>query len=126
MAPKDAKPFALPDTLRDLALLRASDVDLSALVSSHEQNSNQSPGSGSNSKLDARADTLGEEREQGAVETASDIDTVVEESYKFVGTARAAVKLHNRGDAEEQGKRVEDLRARLEEVKNGLDEGRAA
>lgn len=92
---KDVKPFALGDTLRDLALLRASDVDLSALVPSNAEESSTN-------------------------DINNEVEKAVESSYDFVREARAAIKIHNRGDTDIQGKRVEELRGRLEEVQDGV------
>lgn len=99
MAPsiKDAKPFAMGDTLRDLALLRSSDIDLSSLIPVPPKDKTK------------------------ADEGHSEVEGAVEGSYTFVREARAAMRLHNRGDAEAQGKRVEEIRIALEEVHSGLE-----
>ncbi|TFK75329.1 hypothetical protein BDN72DRAFT_511704 [Pluteus cervinus] len=89
---KDVKPFALGDTLRDLALLRASDVDLSTLVPPNAD----------------------------LTSSVNEVENAVGGSYDFVREARAAIKIHNRGETDTQGKRVEELRSRLEEVQDGI------
>lgn len=90
-----AKPDPLPlnDTLRDLALLRASDLDLSAL-------------------LDQPADAHG---------SKSAVDATVDRSYELAREARAALKILHRDEVETQGSRVEGIRNLLEDVKGGLD-----
>ena len=90
------KPLPLSETLRDLALLRASDVDLAACL----------PLDGPTSPADG---------------AGYPIDQSVARSYEFVKEARAAIKLLNRGEVDTQGGRVEDLRSRLEDVLKGLE-----
>ena len=95
---KDAPPLAFEDTLRDLAILRASSVDLAAVLASNT-----------------------------TLPTTSSADTTEEEvsvarSYEFAQAARAAIKIRNRGDVEAQVERVNDVRDKLEEVALGLRE----
>ena len=92
----NAKPNPLPfnDTLRDLALLRASDVDFSSI-------------------LPYRA-------EEDRSDADKKVDATLQRSYEFVKESRAAIKVLNRGDVDTQGSRVEDLRSRLEDVLQGL------
>lgn len=85
-------PLSLNDTLRDLALLRACDVDLT--------------------------DTLDT---KSVAEQKSESDTSVDRSYEFVHEARAALKVLNRGEVEKQGTRVEEIRSNLEDVAQGLN-----
>ncbi|KAI0266982.1 hypothetical protein BC834DRAFT_791328, partial [Gloeopeniophorella convolvens] len=93
-------PLSLEDTLRDLAILRASDVDLSAILAS------TAPGSVPTSAP--------------STDTPTKVDESVARSYEFVREARAAIKIKNRGDAEAQGERVDDVRNKLEDVVAGL------
>ncbi|EPT02706.1 hypothetical protein FOMPIDRAFT_1117928 [Fomitopsis schrenkii] len=88
----------LGDTLRDLALLRASDCDLTAALPS--QAASQEPSSGS---------------------AGQDVDASVERSYEFVKETRAAIRLLHRGQVDKQGGRLEDVRSRLEDVVAGMD-----
>lgn len=97
---KDAKPFPLGNTLRDLALLRASEIDISSLLGELKR-----VPEGSNSG-DASTTQVG---------------ISVDQSYKFVRETRMAIKMHNRGDAETQGKRVEEVRCQLDELVKGLE-----
>ncbi|KAG6862312.1 hypothetical protein C0995_016010 [Termitomyces sp. Mi166 len=92
---KDLKSLDLSHTLRDLARLRASDFDLSSLLSCKAQSANPTDG--------------------------SPVDRSVEESYLFAQEARSALKLHNRNDLVTLGGQVEDVRSRLDELVTGLD-----
>ena len=44
----------------------------------------------------------------------------VERSFEFVKEARAAIRILNRGDVDEQGARIDEAREGLEEIANGL------
>lgn len=96
-----AKPLALSDTLRDLALLRVSDVDLDSLL-----------------PLDTSAATT--DTSTGA--DKDNVDSSVRNSYEFASEARKAIKLLNRGDVDTQGSKVEDLRGQLEDMLKGLEQ----
>jgi hypothetical protein len=98
---KDAAPLALEDTLRDLAILRASSVDLSAVLASCPPLPTTS----------AVSDTT---------EEAAAMDVSVSRSYEFARAARTAIKIRNRGDVEAQVERVNDVRDKLEDVASGL------
>ena len=87
-----AGPLSLNDTLRDLALLRACDVDLTAVLSRDSASPEQ-----------------------------SEADKSVDRSYEFVQEARAALKLLNREEVGKQGGRVENIRSTLEDVDQGLN-----
>jgi hypothetical protein len=91
-------PLNLEDTLHDLAVLRASDIDLAAILAS------TMPAS-------APPNTTG---------TPHPTDASVARSHEFAQAARAAIKIRNRGDVEVQGERVNDVRGQLEEVVEGL------
>lgn len=99
-ATKSTNPLPLSDMLRDLALLRASDVDLSPCL---PKDGSTEPASGTNSP----------------------VDQSVARSYEFVREARAAIKLLDRGNVDVQGSRVEDQRSKLEEMMNGLEDATA-
>ena len=88
-------PLPLNDTLRDLALLRACDVDFTNLLPTDES----------------------------ATREKSTIDDSVDRSYEFVREARAALKVLNRGEVDQQGARVENIRGSLEDVMQGLSAG---
>jgi hypothetical protein len=96
------KPLALSDTLRDLALLRVSDVNLSTLL----------PATSSDS---AQAATSSDDTDRAAV------DSSVSRSYEFATEARKAIKILNRGDVESQGTKIENVRRQLEDVLKGLE-----
>ncbi|KAJ3553567.1 hypothetical protein NM688_g3539 [Phlebia brevispora] len=72
-----ANPLPLDETLRDLALLRACDIDLSSLLPGN------TPDAANTSSGDASAS--------------------VDRSYEFVKQARAALKILNRGEVRETG-----------------------
>lgn len=93
---KDQKPFALPDILRDLALLRASDLDLAALIpATSVGDTQQTP-------------------ENKAVEET------LRSSYDYVRSARTVIKINDRGDVDVQGQRIESVREKLSNVEEGL------
>ena len=95
----DVPPLALEHTLRDLAILRASNVDLAAVLASNPLPTTTVAAAG-----DASAAT----------------DISVLRSYEFARAARAAIKIRNRGDVEAQVERVNDVRGKLEDVAAGL------
>jgi hypothetical protein len=97
---KDAPPLALEDTLRDLAILRASSVDLAAVLASSAYTGPPLPTT--------------------ATATGDAIDESVSRSYEFSRAARAAIKIRNRGDVEAQVERVNAVRDKLEDVAEGL------
>lgn len=88
------EPLPFGDTLRDLALLRASDVEFSSL--------------------------LPPESTSSVVHENVDVSATVTRSYEFVKETRTALKINHRRDVEKQGTRVEDVRSRLEDVLEGL------
>ena len=94
-----SNPFALEDTLRDLALLRASDLDLSSLLTA-----TTSP------------------KTPVQPEGQSEVDISVELSYEFAREARKAIKIQNREGVDVQGERVEEARSKLEGVLHGLED----
>ncbi|KAJ7668384.1 hypothetical protein DFH06DRAFT_196003 [Mycena polygramma] len=95
---KDVKPLPLSATLQDLAVMRVSGFDIASLVPSQ---ATQSP----------TAD-------------AATTDATVEQSYEFVEQARAAIKLHNRGEVENVGLGVEAIRTKVEELSEGVHDAR--
>ena len=95
---KKGNPLPLGDTLRDLALLRASDCDLASALTSQAALPNTS-----SSHLN------------------QDVNASVESSYEFVKETRAAIRLLHRGEVDKQGGRLEDVRSRLEDVVAGLE-----
>ncbi|KAF5384507.1 hypothetical protein D9757_006472 [Collybiopsis confluens] len=87
------KVFPLPDVLRDLALLRASDVQLASLV----------PGSSENPSL------------------SKELDTDLEKSYQFTKEARTAIRLRDGEKVEAAAGRLETVRSELEDFVQGLE-----
>ena len=90
-----SNPLPLEDTLRDLALLRACDIDLSSLVPDPQSRARE-----------------------GSANT--DVETSVDRSYEFVKQGRAALKILNREEVEKQGNKIEDVRIALEDALDGL------
>ena len=99
--PKAPRPLPLSSTLHDLALLRASDLDFSSLLSSTSSPSD-------NAASDASVAT-------------PEVEESVKRSMDFSHEARAALKLVHTDAVDRQGARVEEVRARLEDVMKGLD-----
>lgn len=81
---KHSKPFPLPDCLRDLAILRATQLE----------------------NLDGLL----------AQSTKVEPDSTLDRSYEFVKEARAALKIHNVGTLEDQARKVDAVRADLDDV----------
>jgi hypothetical protein len=96
-------PLPLSETLRDLALLRASDVDLSGPLADALKRSQTTTNASKGS------------------ETAPEVNESVERSYEFASEARKAVRMLHRGAVDDQGARVEQVRAELEELTHGID-----
>ncbi|KAJ7502782.1 hypothetical protein B0H11DRAFT_602264 [Mycena galericulata] len=97
---KDVKPLALSATLRDLALLRASGLDISSLLPPPATKATLTPGTA---------------------------DATVERSYEFARQAQAAIKIYNGDvDLENVGALTEGLHAQIQELSKGLqDTGRS-
>ncbi|KAJ3998704.1 hypothetical protein F5050DRAFT_1566543 [Lentinula boryana] len=95
---KDSKVFPLPDVLRDLALLRVSEIKLANIMPI----SAQIPSSSQNTELDFD----------------------LERSYQFAKEARAAIRLRNGGKVENEAARLETVRSGLEEFVKGIEGGR--
>ena len=93
MASKN-NPLPLHDTLRDLALLRASSVDLSGLVNDAVP-------------LHSSGETEGVEE-----------STI--QSYTFVREARAMLRMHNSGEAQKQAAKIEKMQEELGDVLKSL------
>lgn len=94
---KKSSLLPLGDTFRDLALLRASDCDLTSALISHT----------------AIQDT-------SSTHSDDDVKVSVDRSYEFVKETRAAIRQLHRGEVDKQGSRLEDVRSRLEDVSAGL------
>lgn len=98
-------PLPLEDTLRDLALIRAFEVDLASVLTS--SNPAQSTPSTASS-------------------TSGAVDESVTRSYEFAKAAREAMRIQNRGAVDKQGERVEEVRAKLAEVGEVLERNAGA
>ena len=110
---KDAPPLAHEDTLRDLAILRASDVDLAAVLASTATASVTA-----STSLPTTAATS-----DAVEEAAAAMEVSVSRSYEFARAARVAIKIKNRGDVEAQVERVNGVRGKLEDIAAGLRDG---
>lgn len=110
-----APPLALEDTLRDLAILRASGVDLAAVLASTPVPT-PLPATTTTTTTDTTTDTTDEA-------AATTMDASVLRSYEFARAARGAIKIRIKGDVEAQVERVNDVRGKLEDVAVGLRDG---
>lgn len=88
---KDAKALPLSDTLRDLALLRANDMDLAGL-------------------LPASVDS----------KTAGGDEGSLDDSSEFIRETRKALRVHDRGDAQVQGEALGEISVKYEDLLAGL------
>ncbi|KAI8975921.1 hypothetical protein BD414DRAFT_539508 [Trametes punicea] len=107
--PSSAKaihPLPLSSTLHDLALLRASDLDLAALLPPPSSSSSASAAEPNNSTNDD-----------------PEAEASVQRSLAFSREARAALKLLHTDAVENEGGRVDGLREKLEDVVKGLEGG---
>lgn len=95
MSSSKPNPLPLGDVLRDLAVFRASDVDLSDGTSFPDAESSDS------------------------AEDPDGIRKSLQQSYQFVKEAREALKVHQRGDLDNQGDELDALRRKLEELRGG-------
>jgi hypothetical protein len=101
MSKNKGKNLTFAEVLRDLALIRASDLDLTSLLPPSEI-SNQSNSQSQHPEVD-------------------EIESSFTQSQEFITAARAALRTMNRGDADVQGDKIEKLRSQLEAVQAGLD-----
>ena len=100
----DVVPLSLGDTLRDLALLRASGVDLVEAIGEGEGDVG-----------------VGVEGQSQLRQKESEKDRLVEKSFEFVRETRAALRVVYKDEVGEQGKRIDGLREGLEECVAGMD-----
>ena len=98
------KPLPLSETLRDLALLRASDLNLSTLLPG------TSPESSSVQTVTTPDDS----------ETAT-VDSSVARSYELAVEARKTIRILNTASIDSQGGKVDKIRSQLEDVLKGLE-----
>ncbi|OSC97075.1 hypothetical protein PYCCODRAFT_1198071 [Trametes coccinea BRFM310] len=105
---KATHPLPLSSTLHDLALLRASDLDLAALLPPGP------PSSSANASSTAPTPGTETHADDAAVEQS------VQKSLAFSREARAALKLLHTEAVDKEGARVDSLREKLEDVVEGL------
>ena len=91
MTSKSRKPLPLSDILRDLALLRASALDIPEIFKAAQHDSD-------------------------VISSSPESDPSVAASYSYVATVRAAIKLKDLGKLEAVGKKIEDARNKYEEL----------
>ena len=89
MTSKSKRPLPLSDILRDLALLRASGHDTVKIFK--ESSDTTTPSSDS-------------------------LNSSVESSYNYIATVRAALKLSDSGKLETEGKKIDEVRSKYEEL----------
>jgi len=90
MTSKSKKPLPLSDILRDLALLRGHDIPELFKAAQQSSSSDVTPSPNS-----------------------SDLTAA---SYSYIATVRAALKLNNSGQLKAEGRRIEDIRNKYEEL----------
>ena len=95
MSSNKPNPLPLGDVLRDLAVLRASDVDLSDGTSFPDAESSDSANEADGTRKS------------------------VQQSYQFGREAREALKVHQRGDIDKEGDKLDALHSQLEELRDG-------
>ncbi|KAF7428458.1 hypothetical protein PC9H_007682 [Pleurotus ostreatus] len=91
---KDTKAFPLNETLRDLALLRSSDIDLSKLGLKPESSSSQ--------------------------EVEGEVSDSVKLSYEYVAEAKKVMAIANKGTVDSLADNIESLRGQLDEISQGF------
>lgn len=98
MSSSKPNPLPLGEVLRDLAALRASDVDLSdgTIFPDAEP-------------ADSASETDGTQKS-------------VQQSYQFATEAREALKVHQRDDLDKQRDKLVILRSKLEELRDGAQD----
>ena len=90
--PKSAtKPLPLPDLLQDLAILRLSGVQLFKSTN-----------------------------DQAVADSPTPVDEIVSASAEFVRVSRAAIRLHDSGQVESQGAKIEEIRSKYEVLMEDL------
>ena len=97
MTSKSGKPLPLSDILRDLALLRASALDIPEIFKAAQQGSES---------FDVISPTS----------SSPESTPSVGASYNYVATVRAAIKLSDLGKLGAEGKKIEDARNKYEEL----------
>ena len=95
MSSNKQNPLPLGDVLRDLAVLRASDVDLSDGMSFPDVEPSDSANEADGTRKS------------------------VQQSYHFGREAREALKVHQRGDIDKEGDKLDVLRGQLEVLRDG-------
>lgn len=95
MSSSKSKPLPLSDTLRDLALLRASGVDFSNVLSQ---------------EASTRANTTEPPK----------LLRSTERSHEFVNETRGALRVYNSGELQKKRTEIQKVQGELDEVLKGL------
>ena len=101
----DSKPLPLEATLHDLAILRASDIDLSKCIP--EASGSKVPASNGAGQLGG--------------DMTNERDRLLAQSYEYVKEGRAAIRLLHRGSVDAQGSLADTIRGTLEDLLAGLE-----
>lgn len=99
MSSNKPNPLPLGKVLRDLAILRASNVNLSD------------------------GTTFPDAESADSANSVDGTQQSVQQSYQFVKETREALRVHQRGDLDKQGDELDILRSKLEEVRDGAQNG---
>ncbi|KAF9497290.1 hypothetical protein BDN71DRAFT_1414470 [Pleurotus eryngii] len=91
---KDTKAFPLNETLRDIAILRSSDIELSKLGLIPKSSSSQ--------------------------EVEGEVSDSVKLSYEYVAEAKKVMAIANKGTVDSLADNVESLRGQLDKISQGL------
>ncbi|KAG8905075.1 hypothetical protein FRB99_000723 [Tulasnella sp. 403] len=131
---KSTSALPVSQTLADIAALKAAHVDLSRLVpttlaTSPVSSPISSPvvnpilGAPDQRSKDAEmvASPVTAVSPAAAGDAAASLDVILQASYEFVKSARAALAVSREGRVEKEGEKMEVIRARLEEVVDGLE-----
>lgn len=95
MSSSKSKPLPLSDTLRDLALLRASSVDFSGILA-------QEPSFGAHTT------------------ESSELSRSTQTSHEFVNETRGALRIYNSGELQRKHAEIQKVQGELDEVRKGL------
>ena len=119
MAPKsaDSKPLPISDTLQDLAVLRAANIDLASVLGASYPDASINTMGSTNANVDPESQTS---ETPGGQPANSKKDSQVEQSFEYAHEVRAAIRMFRRGDVDNQGTRVDGVRDELEEILDGL------
>ncbi|KAF8197972.1 hypothetical protein BJ912DRAFT_952693 [Pholiota molesta] len=102
-----SKPLPLSDVLRDLAVLRSSGQAIPELFKLRNSHNDVNP-------------TTHSEEGPPNIPGTNVVDSSVSLSFDYIREARAAIRLHDSGKVEMQGAKIEEVRAKYEDLLEGL------